>query len=135
MVVVHRFSGGQTPTEILRFMRLLGQTKTQNESKTMFEIMEMRNGGNNTVLHEAVRNGHYKVVDFLLEVEPKLACVENNEGESPFYLASREGMAEIVVQILFATPSAAHVGSEGLTALHAAVIERHYGNSTHTSIN
>ena len=104
-------------------------TEIKNGNKSMFDVLRMRNRGENTVLHEAVRNGHHKVIDFLLEVEPKLACVENNEGESPLYLAAREGMTEIVIQILMTSQSASHGGSDGLTALHVAVIERHYGNS------
>ncbi|POO00462.1 Ankyrin repeat-containing domain containing protein [Trema orientale] len=51
---------------------------------------------------EAVRNGHYKVANILLEVEPKLAFVENNEGESPLYLAAREGQTLLAVAALIA---------------------------------
>ena len=92
-----------------------------------FEILRMGNRENNTVLHEAVRNGHLSVVKLLLKVDPKLACLENCAGESPLYLAAREGMLEIVNQILTSTNKSAHGGSEGQTTLHAAVIEMHYG--------
>ncbi|KAM5585745.1 protein ACCELERATED CELL DEATH 6-like [Rosa sericea] len=91
------------------------------------ETLRIRNRGNNTVLLEASRNGHYKVVEFLIKVDPNLASVENDEGESPLYLAARGGMLEIVNQIIRTTPSSAHGGSDGQTALHAAVVERHIG--------
>ncbi|PRQ38111.1 putative ankyrin repeat-containing domain, PGG domain-containing protein [Rosa chinensis] len=91
------------------------------------ETLRIRNRGNSTVLHEASRNGHYKVVEFLIKVDPNLASVENDEGESPLYLAARGGMLEIVNQIIRTNPSSAHGGSFGQTALHAAVVERHVG--------
>ncbi|XVF70533.1 hypothetical protein PTKIN_Ptkin11bG0169100 [Pterospermum kingtungense] len=85
---------------------------------------------NNTVLHEAVREGHLSVVQFLLKVDPKLASLENRAGESPLYLAARGGMIEIVNEVLTSTnKSSAHGDSEGQTAWHAVVIERHYVDS------
>ncbi|KAL7216956.1 hypothetical protein ACSBR1_028813 [Camellia fascicularis] len=62
----------------------------------------MRNKWGNTVLHEAVRNHNLRVAEFLIKVDPELACFENNTGESPLYLAARDGMLEIVKRILMA---------------------------------
>ncbi|KAB5534778.1 hypothetical protein DKX38_017864 [Salix brachista] len=90
-----------------------------------FDMLRQGNKVNNTVLHEAVRNGNRSVVQLLLRVDPKLACFENYAGESPLFLAAREGKKDILNQILISAPSSAHGGSEGQTALHAAVIERH----------
>ncbi|KAK6229641.1 hypothetical protein QUC31_001880 [Theobroma cacao] len=99
----------------------------EDEIMGKFGILSMGNRENSTVLHEAVRNGHLCVVQLLLKVDPKLASLENSAGESPLYLAAREGMLEIVNEILTSTTAPAHGGSEGQTALHAAVIERHHG--------
>ncbi|XVE50531.1 hypothetical protein DITRI_Ditri01bG0169900 [Diplodiscus trichospermus] len=100
----------------------------EDEIISKFQILRMGNKENNTVLHEAVSNRHLSLVQLLLKVDPKLACLENFSGESPLYLAAREGMLEIVNEILTSTNnSSAHGGSEGQTALHAAVIERHHG--------
>lgn len=103
---------------------------SENGKKNISDTLEVRNTRGNTVLHEAVSNGHQKVAKFLIKVEPNLACFENDEGESPLFIAAREGMTEMVNRILLSTPSVAHGGSGGSTALHAAVIERHYGNSS-----
>ncbi|XVE50541.1 hypothetical protein DITRI_Ditri01bG0171000 [Diplodiscus trichospermus] len=100
----------------------------EDEIIDRFEILRMGNKENNTILHEAVRNGHLSLVKLLLKVDPKLACLENFSCESPLYLAAGEGMLKIVKEILISTNnSAAHGGSEGQTALHAAVIEMHHG--------
>ncbi|KAJ6727956.1 PROTEIN PHOSPHATASE 1 REGULATORY SUBUNIT [Salix koriyanagi] len=90
-----------------------------------FDILRQGNKVSNTVLHEAVRSGNRSVVQLLLRVDPKLACFENYAGESPLFLAAREGKKDILNQILISAPSSSHGGSEGQTALHVAVIERH----------
>ncbi|CAK7338358.1 unnamed protein product [Dovyalis caffra] len=98
---------------------------TQNEKTGKFDVLRQGNKDNNTILHEAVMNGNISVVQLLLRVDPELARFENYAGESPLFLASREGKKDILDQILISTPSSAHGGLEGQTALHAAVIERH----------
>ncbi|KAK2984795.1 hypothetical protein RJ640_004620 [Escallonia rubra] len=91
-------------------------------------LLRRGNSGNNTILHEAVRNHQLKVVDLLLNVDPGLACFVNNAGESPLYLAARDGMLEIVNRILILS-TYAHGGSDGQNALHAAIAEGHFGNA------
>ncbi|KAH7861435.1 hypothetical protein Vadar_026143 [Vaccinium darrowii] len=98
----------------------------ENRPKRGIEMLRLRNKMNNTVLHEAVRNHHLGVAEFLIMVDPKLACFVNNMGESPLYAAARDGMLKIVSRLLMEAPSLAHGGYDGQTALHAAVIERHY---------
>ncbi|KAI5333610.1 hypothetical protein L3X38_023742 [Prunus dulcis] len=105
----------------------MSQVEFRNvSSSSMFDTLGVRNRGNDKVLHEAVRNGHNKVAEFLLKIDPKLACFENEAGESPLYLAARAGLLDILNQILQSCPSSAHGGSDGQTALHAAVVERHF---------
>ncbi|CAB4308104.1 unnamed protein product [Prunus armeniaca] len=87
-------------TYLVRETMSMSQVEFRNvSSSSMFETLRVRNRGSNTVLHEAVRNGHNKVAEFLLKIDPKLACFENE---------------------------AAHGGSDGQTALHAAVVEKHF---------
>uniref|UniRef100_A0A6N2MST8 Uncharacterized protein n=1 Tax=Salix viminalis TaxID=40686 RepID=A0A6N2MST8_SALVM len=118
-------------------------------------LLTRLNSSGDSPLHVAARCGHLSIVDFLvrevlsaesisaengktgkfdmlrqgnkllLRVDPKLPCFENYAGESPLFLAAREGKKDILNQILISAPSSAHGGSEGQTALHAAVIERH----------
>ncbi|PON61464.1 PGG domain containing protein [Parasponia andersonii] len=51
---------------------------------------------------EAIRNGHYKVANILLEVEPKLAFVENNEGQTLLVVAAL--IAIITFSVHFTMP-------------------------------
>ncbi|KAH0987070.1 hypothetical protein GBA52_014247 [Prunus armeniaca] len=101
--------------DLVREITSMSQTDFRNENNGMFETLRMGNRGSNTVLHEAVKNGHIKLVQFLLTIDPKLASVENDAGESPLYLATRGGMFEILNQILKSTASSAHGGSDGQT--------------------
>ncbi|KAH0986847.1 hypothetical protein GBA52_014024 [Prunus armeniaca] len=114
-------------TYLVRETMSMSQVEFRNvSSSSMFDTLRVRNRGNDTVLHEAVRNGHNKVAEFLLKIDPKLACFENEAGESPLYLTARAGLLDILNQILQSCPSSAHGGSDGQTALHAAVVERHF---------
>ncbi|KAI8552746.1 hypothetical protein RHMOL_Rhmol06G0291000 [Rhododendron molle] len=98
----------------------------ENRINQGMEMLRLRNKGNNTVMHEAVRNHHLRVAEFLIKLDPSLACLVNDVGESPLYLAARDGMLEIVNGILMEAPSSAHGGSDGQTALHAAIVEGHF---------
>ncbi|XP_058219975.1 protein ACCELERATED CELL DEATH 6-like [Rhododendron vialii] len=98
----------------------------ENRPTMGIEMLRLLNKAKNTALHEAVRNRHLRVVEFLIKVYPELAGLVNNVGESPLYFAAREGMLEIVNWILTAAPSSACGGSDGQTALHAAVVEGHF---------
>ncbi|KAI8007481.1 Protein ACCELERATED CELL DEATH 6 [Camellia lanceoleosa] len=84
-----------------------------NRGNRGIEILRMRNKWGNTVLHEAVRNHNLRVTEFLIKVDPGLACFENNTGESPLYLAARDGMLTIVKRILMAACSLAYGGCDG----------------------
>ncbi|CAL5381932.1 unnamed protein product [Camellia sinensis] len=98
----------------------------ENRGNRETEILRMRNKWGNTVLHEAVRNHNLRVAEFLIKVDPELACFENNTGESPLYLAARDGMLEIVKRILMAACYSAYGGSDGQTALHATIVEGNF---------
>ncbi|KAF8023877.1 hypothetical protein BT93_F1153 [Corymbia citriodora subsp. variegata] len=103
------------------------QLDIESGCDSMFEMLRWGNRRKNTALHEAIRYGHSQVVRFLIKVDPYLAIYENSAGESPLYLAARGGMEEIVKWILTSCPLSAHGGSDGQTALHAAVSARHSG--------
>ncbi|XP_048131107.1 protein ACCELERATED CELL DEATH 6-like [Rhodamnia argentea] len=90
-----------------------------------FEMLRWGNRRNNTALHEAIKNGHSRVAKLLINADSYLVLCENCAGESPLYLAARGGMKEIVDWILTSCPLSAHGGSDGQTALHAAVSARH----------
>ncbi|KAL7216958.1 hypothetical protein ACSBR1_028815 [Camellia fascicularis] len=98
----------------------------ENRGNRETEILRMRNKWGNTVLHEAVRNHSIRVAEFLMKVDPGLACFESNMGESPLCLTARDGMLEIVNLLLMAARYSAYGGSDGQTALHAAIAEGHF---------
>ncbi|XAR56647.1 hypothetical protein NMG60_11037209 [Bertholletia excelsa] len=98
----------------------------ENRHDNGMGVLRIKNKANNTVLHEAVRNHHVRVVKYLVSVDPAVACSDNNLGESPLYLAARDGMLEIVNHMLMATPSSTHRVLNGQTALRAAIMEGHF---------
>ncbi|XP_030542883.2 ankyrin repeat-containing protein At5g02620-like [Rhodamnia argentea] len=101
------------------------QLDIENGCDRRFEMLRWGNKMNNTVLHEAIRNNHSQVVRLLINADSHLVLCENRAGESPLYLAARGGMKEIVNWILTSCHLSAHGGSDGQTALHAAVSTRH----------
>ncbi|XP_030542879.2 protein ACCELERATED CELL DEATH 6 [Rhodamnia argentea] len=90
-----------------------------------FEMLRWENRRNDTALHEAIRKGHSQVARLLIKADSRLLLHENRVGESPLYLAARGGMKEIVDWILTSCPLSVHGGSDGQTALHAAVSARY----------
>ncbi|KAL7216952.1 hypothetical protein ACSBR1_028809 [Camellia fascicularis] len=80
----------------------------------------------NTVLHKAVRSHGIRVAKFLIKVDPGMAYLENNTGESPLYLAARDGMVKLMNHILMKARSSTYGGPDGQTALHAAIAESHF---------
>ncbi|XP_042513772.1 ankyrin repeat-containing protein At5g02620-like [Macadamia integrifolia] len=96
------------------------------------EKIRMRNKSNNTAVHEAIRRNDHKMVKSLIKADPDLWYpifddADEEGGESPLYLAAREGCVDIINQIFLICPSPAHGGPYGRTALHVAVIEGHLG--------
>ncbi|KAK3001083.1 hypothetical protein RJ639_022254 [Escallonia herrerae] len=118
---------GQFPMVNFLVAKILSSSKRDIDDIRNGGIVLLRRGnsGNNTILHEAVWNHQLKVVDLLLNVDPGLACFVNNAGESPLYLAARDGMLKVVNRILVLARYA-HGGSDGQNALHAAIAEGHF---------
>ncbi|KAJ3705210.1 hypothetical protein LUZ61_008915 [Rhynchospora tenuis] len=54
----------------------------------------------NTALHEAVTHGKSEVALRLLEANPNVGHILNEKHESPLHIASREGMVQVVKEIL-----------------------------------
>ncbi|XP_042498538.1 ankyrin repeat-containing protein At5g02620-like [Macadamia integrifolia] len=92
------------------------------------EKIRMRNESKNTALHEAVQRNDLEMVKLLTEVDPDLGHPNydvdvDGHGESPLYLAAKDGHLDILNHIFLICPSPAHGGPYGRTALHVAVIE------------
>ncbi|KAL6633920.1 hypothetical protein ACP70R_026591 [Stipagrostis hirtigluma subsp. patula] len=93
------------------------------------DLLRMRNKGEETALHQAVRAASKASIDRLISKDPELACIprEGEKGASPLYLAISLGEVEIA-RHLFHTSEAwtkaklsYYSGPDGRNALHAVV--------------
>ncbi|KAK0605536.1 hypothetical protein LWI29_027873 [Acer saccharum] len=75
-----------------------------------------------TDLQEAVHCNHLVVVQLLTREDPNLPYDTNKAGETPLYLATERGYAEVLKQILGTCDSPADHGPCDRMALHVAVI-------------
>ncbi|PQM34167.1 ankyrin-1-like isoform X2 [Prunus yedoensis var. nudiflora] len=96
------------------------------DGESQNKLLRVKNSDKDTTLHLAVRYNHDEVVIRLMEADPQLCCSTNNANESPLFLAVRKGSPSIVHCILKAYESGvspSFEGTNGLTALHAAVTQ------------
>ncbi|XP_042486311.1 alpha-latroinsectotoxin-Lt1a-like [Macadamia integrifolia] len=103
-------------------------------------LVTMVNSKKDTALHEALRNHHLfdrkyqneylEVVKTLLQKEPELSNFINDAGESPAFMATREGLCDFLVVILNLDCCKEYGGPGKSTALHAAVLLREDGEKT-----
>ncbi|XP_043693300.1 ankyrin repeat-containing protein At5g02620-like [Telopea speciosissima] len=95
------------------------------------ETIRMRNKSENTALHEALLRNDLEMVELLIRADPDGLGHPNYDadaegrGESPLYMAAKDGRLDIINKILNICPSAAHGGPHGRTALHVAVVQGH----------
>ncbi|CAL4908338.1 unnamed protein product [Urochloa decumbens] len=93
------------------------------------------NSGGETAMHEAVRNGHVRVMEKLMARDRALAEVVDGNGVSPLYLAVASNQADMVGILIRESPdgvksTASFSGPDGQTALHAAIyVNREIGES------
>ncbi|OVA13651.1 Ankyrin repeat [Macleaya cordata] len=102
----------------------------RSSTTTVQQLVRNTNKAKDTALHEAVRyhNRFFsKVVKLLTEADPAFEYSANSNGETPLYLAAKEGLYEFVVQILETCPSSAYGGPGRRTALHAAILSNNSG--------
>ncbi|XP_016648221.1 PREDICTED: ankyrin-2-like [Prunus mume] len=91
------------------------------------KLLRMKNSEKDTALHVAVRYRRDGVVAQLMKADPELCCFTNSANESPLFLAVRTGSPSIALYILNESPSdrsPSFHGTNGVTALHAAVTRR-----------
>ncbi|KAI8557905.1 hypothetical protein RHMOL_Rhmol04G0047200 [Rhododendron molle] len=73
-----------------------------------------------TALHEALRNGHQNVARYLLGLDPEMAILVNDAGESPLFLAAESCCQLFMTDILLSNRPYSTKGPHGLNPLHAA---------------
>ncbi|CAL4900893.1 unnamed protein product [Urochloa decumbens] len=100
------------------------------------------NSAGETAMHEAVRNGHFFVLEKLMARDSGLAEVVDGNGVSPLYLAVASNRADMVKLLIRESPDGVESsasffsGPDGQTALHAAVyVNRvdNYGRTAHNA--
>ena len=94
-----------------------------------YDIIKKVNQEGDTALHVAIKSGHFQVVNLLVDEDIGLLSFSNKHCESPLYLAVERGFFQIVEKILSVCPTCSYKGTKGMTAMHAAVVRSHQGNS------
>ncbi|GKU91815.1 hypothetical protein SLEP1_g5630 [Rubroshorea leprosula] len=94
---------------------------TEDRGARPQRLLEMKNEVGDTALHEAVRYTHLPVVKILINEDLKCQYGQNNDDETPLYIAAEMGDHKVVEEIL-KCESPACDGPHGRTALHAAVL-------------
>ncbi|KAF3341801.1 ankyrin repeat-containing protein [Carex littledalei] len=110
----------------------IGFAYQMGEEDIMEEVLRARNKDGETALHEAARHNHAAVAELLITADPRLASVTDEQGISPFYLASSLGYLDVVHEMVqgfirieenrIEVSKAYYAGPDGQTALHAAVL-------------
>ncbi|KAJ4783923.1 ankyrin repeat family protein [Rhynchospora pubera] len=93
----------------------------QSLTRGAFQVLSKRSTDGDTVLHEAVRNGHEDSAQVIMTVAPALSAEVNNASISPLYLAVvRKSVGVVKTLLEYKHTSAA--GPKKQNALHAAVL-------------
>ena len=79
---------------------LINRARTEVEVGRNHELLRMGNLEMDTVLHDAVRNGHFDIVELLIREHPRLTSLTNNAGESDLFLAVDRAFYKIALHIL-----------------------------------
>ncbi|KAJ4950678.1 hypothetical protein NE237_027510 [Protea cynaroides] len=111
---------------------LVKETKSVDE---VVSLVTMVNSKKDTALHEALRNHHLfdrkyqpeylDVVKTLIYKNEELPNLINDDGESPVFIAAREGLYDFLEELL--SCSSEYGGPCKTTALHVAVLLREEG--------
>ncbi|PON46096.1 Transmembrane protein [Parasponia andersonii] len=97
--------------------------RAQADARNMLRMRDLAK--EDTALHVGVRNGHLGVAMLLIDADRDSLDVFNKANESPLFLAVEGGFLDIAEHIMekcrFTSPPTCR-GSNGMNALHAAVI-------------
>ncbi|KAJ6291409.1 hypothetical protein OIU76_023475 [Salix suchowensis] len=102
---------------------LINKAKGHGEANDFRYNLKMKNDRGNTALHEAVINRHHAVANSLVSECSELCYTENNEQESPLYLAVENSDEEMLSILMLAIPHDVDLlkNLKGKSPVHAAV--------------
>ncbi|KAJ6297461.1 hypothetical protein OIU78_023081 [Salix suchowensis] len=108
---------------------LINKAKGHGEANDFRYNLKMKNDRGNTALHEAVINRHHAVANSLVSECSELCYTENNEQESPLYLAVENSDEEMLSILMLAIPHDVDLlkNLKGKSPVHAAVQGRKRG--------
>ncbi|XP_054824815.1 ankyrin repeat-containing protein NPR4-like [Prosopis cineraria] len=109
-------------TEIVKIIIKYVNEATPGEDEIKKTLVRATNDKKDTALHEAVRYNHKEIVELLINEDPNHPYFENNDGETPLYIAAQRSYYKVIHTILEKSNSPNHKGPNGRTALHAAII-------------
>ncbi|CAL2247721.1 unnamed protein product [Prunus armeniaca] len=100
-----------------------GTTNVENTGDVL-TLLRMKNNEENTTLHEALIRGHQLVAKCLIEADPTVSLYTNKEQKSPLYLATEQGLVEIV-KLMNEKAVEKDTKIQGKSPLFAAILGRH----------
>ncbi|XP_058211399.1 protein ACCELERATED CELL DEATH 6-like [Rhododendron vialii] len=96
----------------------LSSSRRQRDAEEVLVDCQLIHG--TTALHDALRNGHEEVAQYLLRLDPEMATLVNGAGKSPLFLAAESRCESFMLDILLSNRSYSTKSPDGLNALHAA---------------
>ncbi|KAM6581861.1 hypothetical protein CsatA_005635 [Cannabis sativa] len=135
LIETNNKNNGDTPLHVAVMLGNLEVVKLILDNmniKIIRDLLQKPNKRRNTVLHEAVKNRNLDIVKLLLEKDSSLVNFNNEDGESPLFLAIDREFYEIAFHILskiinnvkgiLSQEKGSWSGRNGLNVMHAAVI-------------
>uniref|UniRef100_A0A5B6ZQU5 PGG domain-containing protein n=1 Tax=Davidia involucrata TaxID=16924 RepID=A0A5B6ZQU5_DAVIN len=93
---------------------------TASGNNGQLDILIEKNEEENTALHVAMKNQHYKLAKFLVEKNQEASVSLNQEKMSPLYMAAEAGRLELV-NLMTANRRAKITDLKGKSLVHAAI--------------
>ncbi|KAF4359584.1 hypothetical protein F8388_003587 [Cannabis sativa] len=144
LIETNNRNNGDTPLHVAVMLGNLEVVKLILDNmniKIIRDLLQKPNKRRNTVLHEAVKNRNLDIVKLLLEKDSSLVNFNNEDGESPLFLAIDREFYEIAFHILskiinnvkgiLSQEKGSWSGRNGLNVMHAAVIRNKEGQDEH----
>nr|XP_011461963.1 PREDICTED: ankyrin repeat-containing protein At5g02620-like [Fragaria vesca subsp. vesca] len=97
---------------------------SDGDIENRMSLLGKKNEEGNTALHEALINGHKGVANHLVNTDPSLSFIANNEQKSPLYLATEAGFLLTVKLMINSAADQNNSSSIGKSPLHVAVLRR-----------